>query len=281
MKKIFLAISIAIMVSLSVCIISTAQTGVEVRVNGATSMYGRVFPICKQYMKEHAGITITVTKDRLVDEGIEALVAGDADIAMASRKLLKEEVDAAKAKGIVLDEHFIGYGGIVIIGHPSNPIDTLTMTQVQKIFNGEYTNWKQLNGKDQEIVVFKSGPMNPGTLTFFNDEILNGNHITNKAIEMPDFTSMMSKVTEVPNSIGYTRIRDSIESEDTSRINVKSFKIKTDDKSRPVTPSRETIQDGSYPLKRPYFLITRSGANEETRSLVSFIVSKGWGKQWR
>ncbi len=153
---------------------STAQTKASIKVKGADSMWGRVRSLALLYMKDHPQVDIAVSGNSLVDEGMKELIAGDADVAMASRKITAQESEAAKVKGLQIDEHLVGYGGIIIITDKQNPVNELSIDQVRKIFTGEIVNWKDINGKDQAITVFKSGAKHPGTLLFVENDILGG-----------------------------------------------------------------------------------------------------------
>src|SRR5208282_1759869 len=97
-----------------------------------------------------------ISANSLVDEGMTALIAGEADVAMASRKITPQESKAAKARGLQLDEHLVGYGGIVIITDQQNPVDELSIDQVRKIFTGEIVNWKDISGKDRFIRLMRT-----------------------------------------------------------------------------------------------------------------------------
>lgn len=79
--------------------------------------------------------------------GITAVLEGRCDIGLSSRALKDEE----KAKG--LKETTIALDGIAIIVNPSNAVSDLTVEQIAKIYTGEITNWKELGGKDSEIVL--------------------------------------------------------------------------------------------------------------------------------
>lgn len=268
---------------ISICILLAgsieAQAEETIRICGADSMYGRISGLSKGFMKDHPQCLITVTRDSLVNEGMQELINSKAEIAMASRKVTSQEMEAAKAKGIQLVEHLIGYGGIVIITNPENPVGELTLDQVRKIFTGEFTNWKNLGGKDQPIVVFNVGEKHPGTVFFMEQDILGGAQISKEAKVLPDFPTIMQKVAEAPGSVAFTRIRDPFESQVGHSVKIKPLKIKKDELSPPINPSRATVKDGSYPLKRPYYLYTTGTASKEVQSLVEFIVNKGWGEQ--
>ncbi len=105
---------------------SSAQTKVPIKVTGSDSMWGRVRGLAMLYMKAHPDVAITVSPNSLVDEGVKALIAGETDVAMASRKITAQESEEAKVKGLQLDEHLIGYGGIVIITDRQNPVNELS-----------------------------------------------------------------------------------------------------------------------------------------------------------
>ena len=79
--------------------------------------------------------------------GIANAMNGVSQIGMSSRDLKPEEIDSG------IEELIIAYDGIVIVTHPSNPVKNLTMEQVKQVFTGDVTNWKDLGGKDMEIVV--------------------------------------------------------------------------------------------------------------------------------
>jgi phosphate transport system substrate-binding protein len=274
-KKILIIAIIVAAFSIAGGLPSAAQTKVPIKVTGADSMWGRIRSLAVLYMKDHPQVDIAVSANALVDEGMKALIAGEADVAMASRKITAQESEAAKVKGLQIDEHLVGYGGIVIITDQQNPVDELSIDQVRKIFTGEIVNWKDVNGRDQAIAVFKSGEKHPGTLLFVENDILGGVPIAKSAITLPDFPVIMKKVAETEGSIAYARMRDPFPGP-ASRI--KLLKISKDEHSPPVSASRATIGDGTYPLRRPYYLYTTASAGKDVRSFVDFVVSKGWGE---
>jgi len=274
-KKILIIALIMAAFSIAGGLPSTAQTKVPIKVTGADSMWDRVHHLALLYMKDHPQIDITVSRHSLADEGMKALIAGETDVAMVSRNITAQESEAAKVKGLQLDEHLLGYGGIVIITDQQNPINELSIDQVRKIFTGEIVNWKDISGKDQAITVFKSGEKHPGTLLFVENDILGGVPITKSAITLPDFPGIIKKVAETAGSIAYVRMRDPFPGPE-SRI--KLLKISKDGQSPPVSASRATIGNGTYPLRRPYYLYTAATAGKDVRSFVDFVVSKGWGE---
>ncbi len=254
---------------------SAAQPKVPIKVTGSDSMWGRVRSLALLYMKDHPQVDITISPNSLVDEGMKALIAGETDVAMASRKITAQESEEAKARGLQLVEYLIGYGGIVIITNQQNPINELSVDQVRKIFTGEIVNWKDISGKDQAITVFKSGEKHPGTLLFFENDILGGVPITKSAITLPDFPAILKKVAETPGSIAYVRMRDPFPG---PAARTRNLNIRKDEHSPPVSPSRATIAAGTYPFRRPYFLYTPATARKDVSSFAAFVASKAWAE---
>ena len=275
MKKVLIVSFIVAALSIAGGLPPAAQTKAPIKVTGADSMRGRVRSLALLYMKDHPDVDITVSGNSKVDEGMKALIAGQADVVMASRKITPRESETAKAGGLQPEEHLIGYGGIIIVTDKRNPVSELSIDQVRKIFTGKIVNWKDIEGKDQAITVFKSGEKHPGTLFFVENDILGGVPITKGAITLPDFPAIIKKVGETAGSIAYARIRDQFPG---PQAGTKLLQIKKDESSPAVSASRATISNGTYPLRRPYYLYTSAAAGKDVRSFVDFVASKGWGE---
>ncbi|HTY24306.1 MAG TPA: PstS family phosphate ABC transporter substrate-binding protein [Desulfomonilaceae bacterium] len=251
-----------------------------VRVSGADSMFGRIQILTRVFTKNNPAIKVNMIEGQLVDVGIAELIECKADIAMASRSINDKENKLAVQKGVELVERLIGYGGIVIITHPENPLDELSVEQVRKIFKGEYTRWDQLGGRGEMITVVRTDDTHhPGTLVFLEDDFLGGSRFTSDAVALTQFPGVLAKVAKTPGAIGYVRIRDAFESKPKQREAIKILKIKRLPCLVGVTPSRETVSDGAYPIKRPYYLYYKSNASADIKSYADFVVNRGWGSQ--
>lgn len=248
-----------------------------VKVAGAGSMFGRVHTLSKMFMKDHPGIEIKVSKGATVDDGIAALLDGNTDISMASRRLTDEEKQKSEKNKLELVEVLIGYGGVVIIAHPETAVDALTTDQVKKIFKGESGNWGEVGGNSQPIKIFRAGQTHPGTVFFMEEDFLKA-PFAKQTVVLDEFANVMRTVAKTPGSIGYVRIRDALESPVASEVDVKILGIRAGSDSAAIMPSRETVKDGTYPIKRPYYLYHNKKASEDVKKFVSFILEKGWGQ---
>ena len=122
------------------------QTGSSlITISGSTSVGPLAEKLAMKY-EEQNDVKIEVNQIGS-SAGITNAINGVSQIGMSSRDLKQEEKDSN------LQELIIAYDGIVVVAHPSNPVKDLTMEQVKQIFTGEITNWKEVGGKDMEIVV--------------------------------------------------------------------------------------------------------------------------------
>ena len=121
-------------------------SNVKISIVGSTS----VQPLAEDFAESYANVKQGAKVDVQgvgSSAGIKAAIDGTCDIGTSSRDLKEDE----KSKGIV--EHKIAVDGIGVVVNPKNQVGELTQEQVVKIFKGEITNWKDVGGADQEIIV--------------------------------------------------------------------------------------------------------------------------------
>jgi phosphate transport system substrate-binding protein len=282
MIKKIAVVTLACLVSLSYASFLEAQAPsgkTVVKVTGADSMIGRIRVLTKVFMNSHPAIDVEMVGGQLVDVGIHDLIEGKADLAMASRRLTAHEDQEAVKKGAEFVERLVGYGGVVIVVNPANPVTALTVEQVRKILKGEITRWDQVGGKDEFVtVVRQDDSQHPGTFIFMQDDFLGG-AFAYKSVVLSTFQSIINKVATTPSAIGYVRVRDVLESPSAKKLALKIVNIKKSPAVAGVAPSRESISDGTYALRRPYYVYYNVKANSDVVKLADFIVGKGWGGQ--
>jgi phosphate transport system substrate-binding protein len=256
-----------------------AQGNVTIKVVSHDSMYNRTNVVSKLYMHKHPDVKVVVEKVPLVQDSLARLGDSSVDVVMASRLLNDQESEAITKKGVQLYERLIGYGGLVIITDRANSMNDLTLSQVKKVFAGEISNWKEIGGPDKSVVVVRTGETFPGTNVYFEKEILGGVSIKKEATVVPDFYKTMFTVSQTPGAVGFVRIRDAFESSAAADAPVKVLKIRRSPATVAIVPSRETLENGLYPIKRPYFLYYRDPPKPEVAGYVDFVLEKGWGSE--
>ena len=187
--------------------------------------------------------------------GIAALINGTVDIANASRQMKPDEIAQAEANGIEPVEFVVAIDALAVAVHPSNPVSQLTIDQLADIFTGRITNWREVGGKDAQIVLV-SRETNSGTHVYFLEEVVRMGDAANKDIFapqtllMPSSVGITSELRRNPNAIGY----DGLGYIDPAHE--KLIAVAVNSNSPYVVPSVATGMDNSYPIARPLYMYT-------------------------
>lgn len=233
----------------------SAEVSGNVSLSGSTSMEKFVNAIKEAIVEDYPNLVLE-PQFTGSSAGLEAVLAGTADIGNSSRGLKEEE----KSKG--LEENIVAIDGIAIITHKSNKVDNLTTDQLKKIYTGEITNWSEVGGSDQAIVVM-GREAGSGTRGAF-EEILEIEDACKYAQELNETGAVVAKVGETEGAIGYISL-------DNITKTVKALKL--DD----VEANEDTVKDGSYTLQRPFVMATKGKISEqskEVKAIFEFIESE-------
>jgi phosphate transport system substrate-binding protein len=242
-------------------------------VRGSDSMAALVDSYAKQFMEKNPNAHIVVSGGS--DDGWQAFERGESTMCMASSEVSPDAVKDAGNKGKDVQGAIIGWGGIVIIVHPSNPLNELTVEQVGKIFAGAYKNWKEVGGSDSPITVLSVGQKREGTLAYVRKELVKA-PITPNAVVKAYFRSILGTVAEAPAATGFVRARNIVQlAEQGQQEKVKVLALKQQEGSAAVLPTRETIDSGVYPASRPYFLyMDQKASSKLAKEFFEFAARK-------
>jgi phosphate transport system substrate-binding protein len=245
------------------------------RVVGSTCIAPRLDTLAKEFVKTNKNVNIVVSGGH-TSEGLRRLIAGNAEVAMASRKANSDEKTAASRKGVKLVETTIGWGTIVIITHPKTGVRALTVDQVTKIFKGELKNWRQVGGQDHPIYLVLMNNPDSGTLSWFKENVLSDSNYGVAARQVQYFRAVWEIVSKLPGSVGFCRTEDLdilMKKGDIGLINF--LFIKKDEGSRPIPPARSISGDTPYPIKRRYYLYYNGKSRDQSaKRFVEFCLSK-------
>ena len=140
------------------------------RIKGSDTVLPLTQSLSEIYMRQNPNATVTVTGGGS-GVGISALMEGTTDLAMASRRIKFSEKMKMKQSKHDPVEVIVAYDALAIIVNPENPVRQLTREQLENIFRGKITNWKEVGGKDMKIVVY-SRETSSGTYGFFKESVL-------------------------------------------------------------------------------------------------------------
>ncbi|MBP3485733.1 MAG: phosphate ABC transporter substrate-binding protein, partial [Oscillospiraceae bacterium] len=134
--------------------------------------------------------------------------------------------------------------GIAIIVHPDNPVADLDLDTIAKIYTGEITNWKDVGGDDAEIVLI-GREAGSGTRDGF-ESITGTSEKCQYRQELTSTGDVITTVSQNPAAIGYASLAS-------VKDTVKALSVGG------VTPTEDTVKDGSYVVQRPFVLVTKDG----------------------
>jgi phosphate transport system substrate-binding protein len=192
--------------------------------------------------------------------GIAALIDGTCDIADSSRPMKDKEILLCQEKGVSPVPHIIAMDGIAVIVHTSNPIQGLTMEQIIDIYIGKITNWKELGGEDQKIVLV-SRDSSSGTYEIFETIVLQGKKVTPNSLSQTSNQTVATIISTTKGAIGYVGLGY-------VSNNVKALKVNE------VIPEKAMVINGTYPISRPLFMYTNGAPQGIAKDFIKFIWSE-------
>ena len=208
-----------------------------VATDGSTSMEKVIGALGEAFLEANSGVNFTYNPTGS-GSGITAVSEGRCDIGLSSRALKDSEV-ASGLVGTVL-----AYDGIAVIVNPANTVEDLNIETIAKIYTGEITNWSEVGGADAEIVLV-GREAGSGTRSGF-EELTETVDKCKYRQELTSTGDVITAVAQNPDAIGYASLASVKDS-------VKALKVAG------VTPTEETVKDGSYLIQRPFVLVTKEG----------------------
>ncbi len=208
-----------------------------VATDGSTSMEKVIGALGEAFMEANSGVNFTYNPTGS-SSGITAVSEGRCDIGLSSRALKDSEV-ASGLVGTVL-----AYDGIAVIVNPANTVEDLDIETIAKIYTGEITNWSEVGGADAEIVLV-GREAGSGTRSGF-EELTETVDKCKYRQELTSTGDVITAVAQNPDAIGYASLASVKDS-------VKALKVAG------VTPTEETVKDGTYLIQRPFVLVTKEG----------------------
>ncbi len=244
---------------------TTSLSG-KIMIVGSTSVQPLAEKLADEFNKEHPDLRIDIQGVGST-AGVKAANDGTCDIGTASRALKSEEESWG------LTENIIALDGIAVVVNPANKVQDLQNEDVLKIFTGEINNWKDLGGEDKEIIVV-SREAGSGTRGAFEELMKLEKKVEGKTVSLVVDNALIAEgngavlanVAGKESSIGYMSLGMVDESK------VKKVKING------VEATVQNIKSQSYPIARPFLMLTKDEPTQETQAFLEFILSNGGQK---
>jgi phosphate transport system substrate-binding protein len=265
MKK-TLSIAVAILVGSAVIFAAGGNDKKAVKLSGTFTFGGSttVQPIAnvaiEQFAKANAGVKISY-EGVGSGAGLKQLGEGTLSLAGSSRDLKQSELDAGLVPVVIARD------AIIAVVNKDISVANLTKAQLAGIYSGTITNWKDVGGKDEKIVVVNRDETS-GTYGAFKEMVLDPGKLayTKDAIVAKENGEVAAKVASTPGAIGYVGLGFV---EEITKAGGKALSIDG------IEASVETTLSNKYPISRNLYLATKGAAKDGSveKAFIDYILS--------
>jgi len=226
----------------------TASANTQVTAAGSTALLPLVLEAARLYHGEHPDVTLTITGGGSIT-GINSVAARMVDIG---------DSDVLASGHPELIDNRVAVVGFAIVANASIGIRSLTNAQIRSIFSGKTTNWKDVGGPDQEIVVVNR-PHSSGTRAVFTATVMNGAVIKESGVTEDSTQTIVKIVRQTPGAISYAALSG------TTGMGLDLIAIDG------VAPQEANIVTGKYPFWSYEHMFTRGPARGEVARFIRFV----------
>jgi phosphate transport system substrate-binding protein len=245
----------------------------QIRIDGSSTVGPLSEAAAEGFQAENPKVRVTVGTSG-TGGGFEKFCAGETDISDASREIKPEEADVCKKKGITYEEFQVANDGIAVVASNENDwAKCLTVEQLKKIWDkgSKVSDWSQVDPKFPKEKLSLYGPgTDSGTFDFFTSEI-NGEEGQSRSDynATEDDNVTVRGIEGSKGGLGYFGLSYFEQNKD------KLKDIQVDGGDGCVTPTSETVQDGTYaPLSRPLFIYVKASSikKPEVKGFVEYYL---------
>ena len=237
----------------------------EIVINGSTTVLPVMQKIAEAFMGANPDINLAISGGGS-GNGIKALNEGLCQIAMSSRDIKASEREEAASKNVKPYRITIAMDALVPVVHPDNPVNVLTVEQLREIYMGKITNWKELGGEDDKIVVI-SRDTSSGTYETWEETIMKKEKVAPQALLQASNGAVVQTVSRNKKAIGYIGfgyLNDSLKKVDVNGM----------------TASAQTALDGTWPITRELYLFTNRKPEGSVQKLIDFTLDPQKGQKY-
>ncbi len=245
----------------------------EVKLDGSSTVFPIAEAAAEEFQKEYPNVRVTVGLSG-TGGGMKKFVAGEIDIANASRVMKDEEKKKATEAKIDYIELPIANDGIAVVTNPKNTfVKSLSLAQLKALWEpgSKVKTWKDLDASWPADPIKLYGPgADSGTFDFFTEHVMGTARLSrNDYTASEDDNVLVTGVSKDKNALGYFGFAYYIE----NQKKIRDIPLSGKD-GVAVTPSAETIEKGTYSLARPLvvYVNKKSAMKPEVKAFVSFLL---------
>lgn len=213
------------------------------------------------YPEAHVDLRVGTSREAVSD-----LLSKRADLAVVGRELEPEERTVQVEGGMEIEGFRFARDGVCIVVHPTNPLASISLDDLHRIYSDEVHDWRELHvqaGAIEPIVQPAGGDLSMA----FGQRVLGGDMPTAPAFRAGDDAEVLARVQRTPGAIGYVSMSSSPEG--VKRLRLSALRGLPD-----WNADAEKVYKGEYPLTRNYSMYVRSAGPDLADGLITFVSSR-------
>ena len=233
---------------------------------GSSALKPLVDEASQKFIEKNPNVSITVDAGGS-GEGLKQVSEGTVTIGNSDVSA-EEKLDADQAKELV--DHqvcVVTMAPIVNKDVTEAGVKDLATDQLIGIFTGQITNWKDVGGPDEDIVLV-TRPSSSGTRATFEKYALNGNaEAENKSMETDDSGVLLKNVSDTKGAIGYVALSYLVDNKDVDAVSIDG-----------VAPTLENTYNGTYKVWTMEHMYTKGKGSKADKAFIKYIMSDDFAK---
>lgn len=245
-----------------------------IQIDGSSTVFPISEAVAESFQQQTQGRVRVTVGESGSSAGLRKFCRGEIHIADSSRPIRASEMATCRAAGISFVEIPVAYDGVTVVVHPTNPVRSMTVAQLRSLWepNSRINNFRQIDPSFPDLPIQLFGPgAASGTFEYFTEAIV-GTARSSRTDYTPseDDNVLVQGVANNPGGLGYFGL--AYYEENRSRLHA----VAVDNGSGPVTPSVQTVENGTYaPLSRPIFIYVNAAAlrRPQVQQFVQYYVN--------
>lgn len=209
------------------------------------------------FMQKNPNVTVTMNGGGS-GEGFKQVAAGSVNIGN-SDVFASEKLDATQAAGLV--DHKVCTVTMAPVVNKDLGVKDLTTAQLTDIFTGKTTNWKEVGGPDEKIVLV-TRPSSSGTRALFKTWALGGaEEASNRSLETDDSGTLLQTVSRNKGAIGYVALSYLVGKDKVQPVAING-----------VEPTLENTYNGKYRVWGYEHMYTKGEPDKVTKTFLDYMM---------
>jgi phosphate transport system substrate-binding protein len=221
--------------------VEDTETSGRISIATSSDLHGLVGELAAGFRSSHPQATLELAEALPSNRVIAELLAGRVDVAVVGRELEAEEREMARRGGIEVEGHRIAQDGLCVVVPEGNPVENVTVGDLQRMWSGEVRDWSALGGPEQRIVPVLP-PLHADLARAFVQRVMAGERLRAASLMEVSDSAVAARVARTPGAIGVVPLRLA------AAAGLRALRVSPVEGAAYAEPDMETVHDGRYPL---------------------------------